>query len=286
MKNDKILKDYKKKKLLVDVPFIESHLKVAANQNISYDDNFEFSNNSLTLKEGQDALLDLSDCDYSSLEINVLSGARLKLKIVDNLYLKDLKIKLFDKANLCFDYQHLNDMHVFNNEISVQNECKLLLNYFCRSSEMAYKNVRVECLGRNSEIDLASLDLLDKNAKYYSLFALDFKDKSNNGEMKLNGIIDDNSVIDLHGQIFISEEANLTDSNMDQEIVVLSKDARALTTPELAIKTNDVKAGHGVSVSKINADKLFYLMSKGISEIDAKNLIVEGYLELIKSRFF
>jgi Fe-S cluster assembly protein SufD len=41
---------------------------------------------------------------------------------------------------------------------------------------------------------------------------------------------------------------------------------------------NDVKAGHAMTIGKINDTELFYLMSRGLSKAKATDLIVQGFL--------
>jgi len=49
----------------------------------------------------------------------------------------------------------------------------------------------------------------------------------------------------------------------------------------LEIKNNDVKCSHGATISQIDEDKLFYMMSRGIKEKEAKKIIIEGFFEPI-----
>ena len=55
--------------------------------------------------------------------------------------------------------------------------------------------------------------------------------------------------------------------------------------PSLEIKTNDVKAGHGVSISKLTDEHLFYLMSRGISREKARELVLDGFLRSVYNEF-
>jgi Fe-S cluster assembly protein SufD len=48
--------------------------------------------------------------------------------------------------------------------------------------------------------------------------------------------------------------------------------------PELEIYADDVKCSHGSSSTSLNKDELFYLMARGIPEVQAKRLIVQGFL--------
>jgi Fe-S cluster assembly protein SufD len=65
---------------------------------------------------------------------------------------------------------------------------------------------------------------------------------------------------------------------------MLSKDSRADAIPMLLIDENDVKCGHAASVGQIDEEQLFYLMSRGISETEAKRLVIWGFVEPVLVR--
>ncbi|NBU97002.1 MAG: Fe-S cluster assembly protein SufD, partial [Spirochaetia bacterium] len=48
--------------------------------------------------------------------------------------------------------------------------------------------------------------------------------------------------------------------------------------PKLEVFADDVKCSHGATMSEINEDQLFYLMSRGLSLSDSRHLIVEGFI--------
>jgi Fe-S cluster assembly protein SufB/Fe-S cluster assembly protein SufD len=66
--------------------------------------------------------------------------------------------------------------------------------------------------------------------------------------------------------------------------MILSKDALADAIPGLEIETNEVKATHSASVAQINEEEIFYLTSRGLSEDEAKKLIIVGFFEPIVER--
>ncbi len=63
------------------------------------------------------------------------------------------------------------------------------------------------------------------------------------------------------------------------DALLLDPASRSDTYPYMDIKESQVDIGHEASVSKIGDEKLFYLMSRGISEVDARTLIVNGFIE-------
>jgi Fe-S cluster assembly protein SufD len=70
----------------------------------------------------------------------------------------------------------------------------------------------------------------------------------------------------------------------------LSDKARFFCKPELEIYADDVKCSHGSSSGSIDEESIFYLRSRGINELDAKEMMIKGFLaevvEKIKNEQF
>tara|TARA_Y100000310_G_scaffold244886_1_gene249800 strand:- start:4453 stop:5235 length:783 start_codon:yes stop_codon:yes gene_type:complete len=67
--------------------------------------------------------------------------------------------------------------------------------------------------------------------------------------------------------------------NQKSNTLLLSSQARADNIPNLEIENNEVVCGHGVSISKIDENVLFYMMSRGLSLEEAKKEFVRGFLD-------
>jgi Fe-S cluster assembly protein SufD len=81
-----------------------------------------------------------------------------------------------------------------------------------------------------------------------------------------------------YGYIRVSEGAQKTDAYQTNRNLLLSPSARVDSIPNLEIKANDVKCSHGSSTGEVNAEELFYLLSRGLSKDQAELLLVEGFL--------
>jgi FeS assembly protein SufD len=75
----------------------------------------------------------------------------------------------------------------------------------------------------------------------------------------------------------IHRDAPGSSAHQKARILLLSKSARATPIPRLDIDNNDVQATHEAAVGQIDAEKIFYMMSRGIPEQDAKKSYVEGF---------
>ncbi|MGD8169290.1 Fe-S cluster assembly protein SufD [Herbiconiux sp. P16] len=81
------------------------------------------------------------------------------------------------------------------------------------------------------------------------------------------------------GDVLIGPHADGTDSYEQNRNLVLSEGTRADSIPNLEIETgNIVGAGHASSTGRFDDEQLFYLQSRGISEEEARRLVVRGFL--------
>jgi Fe-S cluster assembly protein SufD len=86
------------------------------------------------------------------------------------------------------------------------------------------------------------------------------------------------------GMIYVAPGAAKTDGYQANRNLVLSSKARADSIPGLEILADDVRCTHGATVGKIDAEQVFYLLSRGIPKPEAERLIVEGFFDPIMQR--
>jgi len=81
------------------------------------------------------------------------------------------------------------------------------------------------------------------------------------------------------GDVLIGREATGTDSYEQNRNLILAEGARADSIPNLEIETGDiVGAGHASATGRFDDEQLFYLRSRGITEHEARQLVVRGFL--------
>lgn len=93
------------------------------------------------------------------------------------------------------------------------------------------------------------------------------------------GILDGKSRAVFNGKIFVRHGAQKTDAMQTNKNLLLSKEARVDTKPQLEILADDVKCAHGAAVGQIDEDQLFYLQTRGIHGELARNLLTYGFAE-------
>jgi Fe-S cluster assembly protein SufD len=93
------------------------------------------------------------------------------------------------------------------------------------------------------------------------------------------GIVDGKARAVFNGKIFVRENASGTDGYQSNKNLLLSNDARVDTKPQLEIFNDDVKCAHGATVGQLEDEELFYLLSRGLNETLARNLLTYGFAE-------
>jgi len=83
------------------------------------------------------------------------------------------------------------------------------------------------------------------------------------------------------GLIKVAPGATNAKSNVVCDALILDEESSSDTFPYIEIEEQDVTIGHEASVSKVSEEQLFYLMSRGIPEDQAANMIVSGFIEPI-----
>ena len=91
------------------------------------------------------------------------------------------------------------------------------------------------------------------------------------------GIVMDSAKVLSKGLVKIEENAFGSNGYEKQDVLVLSEKAQAKAIPDLEIHNHDVKCSHGSTIGKIDAEAIFYLMSRGLNKKAAEKKIVEGY---------
>ncbi len=93
------------------------------------------------------------------------------------------------------------------------------------------------------------------------------------------GIIDGNAAAVFNGKIFVRQDAQKTNAYQSNKNILLSDSASVNTKPQLEIFADDVKCSHGCTIGQLNEEGLFYLQSRGISEKNAKALLLHAFAE-------
>jgi Fe-S cluster assembly protein SufD len=105
-----------------------------------------------------------------------------------------------------------------------------------------------------------------------------------NSDLAFRGVLAAGSTAVWRGMIKVDPGAQQTDAFQESRNLLLSPEAHADAIPGLEILADDVRCTHAAAIAQVDKEQLFYLTSRGISNEDAKALIIEGFLESLVER--
>ena len=103
-------------------------------------------------------------------------------------------------------------------------------------------------------------------------------------DLLYKGALKEKSRSEYSGLIKVEKGAQGTDAYQANRNLSLSEEAIARSIPQLEIEANEVRCTHGATVSPVEEEHLFYLMSRGIDRVTAQKLVVFGFFTDVVDR--
>jgi hypothetical protein len=200
------------------------------------------------------------------------------IKIDTNLNNKNITINVINLLN-----NKTNSFIAYNTK--VDNISRLMINhidlggYYCINN--LYSEVYDDSLSRINTIYYGNNNVLDYN---YHIKTIGKRGIAN---IITEGLLENHAYKQHKGIIDFIEGCTHSEGIEKENCVLLDDTSISRSCPMLMCHEEDVEGEHGVSTGKIDDDKLFYLMSRGLDELSAKKLIIQAnfgsILKYIKS---
>lgn len=81
----------------------------------------------------------------------------------------------------------------------------------------------------------------------------------------------------FNGRIVVRDGAQKTDAKQSNKNLILGDEAVVYTRPQLEIHANDVKCTHGATIGRLDEEALFYLRTRGIGKVEARNVMIHAF---------
>ena len=174
--------------------------------------------------------------------------------------------------------------HIGKTAVNQKRDSRYTLNEINLGAKIARHTPEVYQDGAQTETNLNGLTIAkeEQTSDTHSVISLNHPHGKTDQLHKC--IVSDKAHTVFNGKVFVPKPAQLTDASQLNRNLVLSSKARVDTKPELQITADNVKCSHGATVSQLEADEIFYLRSRGLSETDAKQLLIDAFVMEISDR--
>lgn len=151
-------------------------------------------------------------------------------------------------------------------------------------STFARTQVESVLKGEGSFSEMLGLYFADGDQHFAQRTLQSHNDQHGTSDLLYKGALKDHARSEYSGLIKVLPGAQGTDAYQANRNLVLSDDAMARSVPQLEIEANEVRCTHGATVSPVEEEHLFYLMSRGIDRVTAQKLIVFGFFGEVLDR--
>lgn len=148
---------------------------------------------------------------------------------------------------------------------------------FANGAQLGRLNMHVNLNGEGADCQLSGLALSKNHQHLDHHIITDHSVPHCTSSQNFKSILQDESTGVFHGRTIVRKDAQKTDSNQSNKNLLLSKNALMNSKPQLEIYADDVKCSHGSTTGELDSEALFYLQSRGLDILSAKNLLVQGF---------
>jgi Fe-S cluster assembly protein SufD len=138
--------------------------------------------------------------------------------------------------------------------------------------------INAKLIGRGAKLSVVGAIFLADRDELKINISIDHIAPDTSSDTLIKSVLTDRAVGSFYGLVRIKKGAKNTDTFFREDVLLLSDTAKAEAIPSLEIDENEVKAGHASTVGPADEEQLFYLMSRGIGQTEAKRLVVQGFL--------
>jgi Fe-S cluster assembly scaffold protein SufB len=131
--------------------------------------------------------------------------------------------------------------------------------------------------GNESELTVDTIYLGDRERSLDFNYVANHYGKKSKSDMRVHGALLDNSRKIFRGTIDFKKGASGSEGAEGEYTLLFNKNIKNVSVPLILCGEEDVSGKHAANSGKIDEDKLFYLMSRGLSEGEAKKMMLEAW---------
>jgi len=209
-------------------------------------------------------VINLFDDNSENNFINIVQN----FDIAQDATLKNYKIDHKTNSNIKYCYNNINlEKNSISENFIFSTGSKFIKNEINCNLNDEYSSAFINGIlnltkSQHHEIK-TNINHLAENTKSYQL---------------IKSVLNDNAKGIYQGKIYVDAKAQKTNGYQLSKALLLNENTEFDGKPELEIYADDVKCSHGATSGNLDEDAIFYLMSRGLSHQQSKELLIKGFL--------
>ena len=221
----------------------------------------------LDFKLEQNSSLRLIDLFHDSAEnnfINIFYNFDLK----ENAILKNYKIDKIQNENIRYSYNNIDQDRNSVSETFI----------FSSGSNFSKNEIKCNLNGEYSSAFVNGIFSLNDKQHHEIRTVINHLVENTKSYQLIKSVLGKNTKSAYQGKIFVDSKAQKTDGYQLSKAILLDETSEFNAKPELEIYADDVKCSHGSASGSLDENSIFYLMSRGLSYQQSKELLINGFL--------
>ena len=220
----------------------------------------------IILEEG--AEIKMLFCDHAADDRNFLATQVIEAYVGENASL-DL---------YCLEETHYKNVRVSNVYVDQQANSRVNHNVITLHNGITRNKLDLTLSGEGAECECYGCVIADKEQHVDNNTLITHKATHCTSNELYKYVLDDKATGAFAGRVLVEHGAQKTTSQMTNQNLTATREARMYTQPMLEIYADDVKCAHGSTVGQLNDAALFYMRQRGISLDEAKLLLQNAFI--------
>jgi len=163
-------------------------------------------------------------------------------------------------------------------QVQLASRAHFSMGYFAMGGKRNDFSSRLHLMGEHSEAKVRALQLGRGREKHIQNWEAFHAVPGASSEFQIAALGEEVSFCEMNGLLKVEEAAERSSAIMKMKGLFRSKRAQIEGRPQLEILNDNVQVAHGCAMSPIDPEQLFYLRSRGLSAVEAEDLIVRGFI--------
>ena len=240
---------------------------------------FNSKTNTLVIKDTKDTIyITFNDCAIETLNLEIINS---DVVIIEN-YIGSIK-----PFNLNINIDENSKLNRLSILVDVSNSVNIKKSI---NNEGFYQSMQIDLtdhsVASEEDINLIKSEayalvidgiyaISNSNKKYIT--NLNHYESNCESKAQIFAINNDTAHVSIFTDAYIKNKAIGSVTNQEGRIINLSDKCSGIVLPNLHIDENDVEASHSCSVGSLNQEHMYYLQTRGLTQLQARNILIRGY---------
>ncbi|MGA1112548.1 MAG: Fe-S cluster assembly protein SufD [Candidatus Pelagibacter sp.] len=227
------------------------------------------------------------------LDINLGKNSALKVINIFNEGTNNNLINIRQKINISensilekftLDHNENNNIRYAHTDIILEKNSHLELFILSKGSKFFKNDIICSLNDNHGSISLNGIINLNDNKHHEIKTVINHNEENCKSYQLIKTVLNDESKSVYQGKIYVNSKAQKTDGYQLSRALLLNQETEFNAKPELEIYADDVKCSHGSTSGNLDENSIFYLMSRGLSLSQSKELLINGFLQEVAEK--